>query len=131
MSRFSQLRDEIGEFVAGAAPSALTYAKTPSAVQVPAVVVIPGTPFAQYWTGNGRSTVYQLRVVFLLAQVAEEAAQEVLDDWASDDGPIISALSNADFEDAEVLSVTGSEYGRVVVGSAQYVGFSLVVIIEA
>lgn len=131
MSRFKQLRDELGELLSNAVEETLPYARTPSAVSSPAMIIVPNTPFARYWTGNGRSTVYTVRVIFILSKIAEETAQQRLDEWASHDGPIIEALYDADLNDAEVLSVTGSEYGRVVVGNAEYIGFSLVVEIEA
>lgn len=134
MGRFADLRDEIAAVVADAVPEAVTYARTADSIAPPAVMVVTATPFADYQTamGDSASARYRVQVTVLTSRVANEAGQELLDEWASPDGPIIPALFAADLVDAEVVRVTGQQYGSFGFGAAgpEYLGFSLLVEIE-
>lgn len=133
MARLVDVRDDLADSVAAAVPESVTHARTPDAIVTPAVVVTPASPFAQYRRAMGDSTSALLRfdVVVLTGRVAELAAQELLDVWASPDGPVVSALLDGSIVDAEVVSVVGSQYGSFRFGATDYLGFSLLVEVEA
>lgn len=133
MARLAQMRDDLADIAASAVPESVTYARTPDAVVIPAVMVIPASPFADYQRAMGDMTTALLRfdIVFLAGRVEEQSAQALLDTWASPDGPIVPALFAADLDDAEVLTVVGQQYGTFRFGGTEYLGFSLRVEVEA
>lgn len=133
MFRLAELRDEVAAVIDAAVPESVTYARTPDAIVTPAVTINPASPFADYQRamGDELTTQFRLEVVVLTGGIAEQAAQELLDEWASPDGPIVPALYAADLPDAEVLSVSGQQYGRFQFAGTEYLGFSLLVEIEA
>lgn len=133
MGRLVELRDELAAVIGDAVPEHVTYARTPDAIIAPAVVVIPASPFATYQRvmGDGTAALFRLEVTVLTGRLNELVAQELLDEWASPDGPILPALYGADLSEAEVVTVTGQQYGAFRFGDASYLGFSLLVEIEA
>lgn len=132
MARVTQIRDEIAAVLDGAVPDTVTYARTPDAIVVPAVVIALATPFAAYQRhmGDEPSALLHLEVTLLTGRLNEQVAQLRLDEWASPDGPILPALYAADLTDAEVVSVEGRQYGSFRFGDAGYLGFSLSVDVE-
>lgn len=134
MARLTDVRDALIGIVDAAAPASLApYRYTPDSASVPAVVALPGSPFATYQRvmGDESTALYRIRLIFLTGRINEKAGQALLDDWASPDGPIMTALFAADIDDAEILTITGQDYGTVRVGAVEYLGFSLLVEIEA
>lgn len=133
MARLAEIRAELGAILTAAVPNLNVHHNVPDAVSVPAVVVATATPFATYQRRMGGETtaLFRFEVTFVTGRVAEVASQELLNEWASPDGPILTALYDADLDEAEVLTVVGQQFGSPRFGTAEYLGFSLLVEIEA
>lgn len=133
MFRLAEIREEVAAVVGAALPDSVVYGWTPDSVVTPAVIVDAASPFADYQRamGDGLATQFRFEVVVLTGGIAEQAAQERLDEWASPDGPLVAALYAADLPDAEITSVSGQQYGRLQIAGVPYLGFSLLVEIEA
>lgn len=130
--RLDELRQAVADVIAAAVPESVTYAHTADAIaDPPAVLVDLATPFADYQARMGGTTArWRLMVWVLTGSVDSESAQQLLGEWASPEGPLITALFESNLPDAEVLTITGQQYGRVSFGNATYLGLSFLVEIE-
>lgn len=130
-----RLRAGLSGLAVAAIPDSVPYATVPDSVITPAVVVSTGSPFAPSYSrrmGGLIVALYRFELTVLTGRIEIQSAQELLDELASGDGPLLPALFDSDaIEDATVVDVTGQSYGAVRVGNTDYAGFSLVVDVEA
>ncbi len=139
MARISDLRNALADLVCEAAlPRVLgKYATVPDSLgdSSAALIVSTGTPFAPNYSlrmGRSRRTVYRFELLILTGRLNEQTAQGLLDEFASGDSPIILALlaRNA-IDGADITDLVGQDVGATRVGNTEYLGFSLVVELEA
>lgn len=136
MAHMGQIRAGLAEALAAAVPEITPYDVVPDAVVVPAVLIVPASPFVTYQTRFGSGVAeWRLEATFVTGRIAEQAGQQRLDEWASPSGPIITALHEPDLRlggIAETVTVTaGQSYGVVRFGSAEYLGFQLLIQVRA
>lgn len=137
MAELGEVRTALADAIAGAVPGMKPFPLIPDSITLPAVVVQPGSPFADYSRRFGGGTaLYRLEPILLVGRTAEISAQKKLDGWVSPTGPVITALHTPGQTLGGLvqrLSVTsGQSYGPFLIGeSAVYFGASLLVEIEA
>lgn len=111
------------------------YPKIPDSANVPCAWIAPDKAknYAEYQVAfQGGLTQYNFVVEIITNRQDIESAQDILDDYLSDDGPFITRLQATDVGDSlsdlignNIEVLTASRYGNYKVGGTVYLGFQL------
>lgn len=111
------------------------YPKIPDSANVPCAWIAPDKSknYAEYQVRfQGGLTQYNFVVEIITNRQDIESAQDILDDYLSDDGPFITRLQALDVGDSlselignNIEVLTASRYGSYKVGGTVYLGFQL------
>lgn len=123
---------------AATVPRLHAHAVVADQVVLPAVVFSPASPFAQYRTRMGRSTVaeWQLLATVVVGRMNEAAAHTLLYGFLSPGSPLIDAINAVGPATGAVVVQTatvtaGLRYGRFSFGEADYLGAQLAIEVVA
>ncbi len=111
------------------------YRTMPDSVVTPAAIIQPASPFATYEQKMGGSveTEWRFELILVAGRIAEAASQDLLDEFASPDGPVLAAIqppgSVAGVDYATV--VQAQRYGALQFGSGDYLSMQLLVEVRA
>ena len=112
----------------GATPSVIAYTLIPDSVNVPCVIVEPGSTPIDYQTAMRSSNAdWTMDLLILASRSNETAGQEIIDELASPDGTrSIPAILQADptlgGQVSYAVPVQMRDYGRFPVGGVEYLG---------
>lgn len=119
-------------------PDFTAYGFVPDSVNVPCVIVRPGSPFVDYQVVMGGHTkaTWHFKLVVLINRIDEESAQAEVDSYIDPDGPIVAAIHAEVDDELDDLAdyctvVRGDQYGDFRVGGASYFGAQLTVEVMA
>lgn len=111
------------------------YPKIPDSANVPCAWIAPDKSknYAEYQqVFQGGLTQYNFVVEIITNRQDIESAQDILDDYLSDDGPFITRLQATDVGDSlsdlignNIEVLTASRYGNYKIGGTVYLGFQL------
>ncbi len=113
------------------------YPRIPDSANVPCAWIAPdkGRPLADYQQIYGGGQVqYNFLIEIVTNRQDIESAQDILDDYASEDGPFLQRLHAYEAGDAlsdlignNIEVLTASRYGSYKVGGTVYLGFQLAI----